>query len=105
MSHPTVNEASTAYLAVAFYDKAGSLDTPASVSYRIDDVDSGDPVKGDTPIGAASSIEITLSPADNAMVDSTKRFEMRRVTVEATYGVSDKVQDEYLYKVKNLRKA
>lgn len=101
----TVTEKSTAYLTISFYDKSGALNVPNTITYRIDDVASGLQVRADTAIGAvASSVEINLTAADNAILNTTNRNEQRRVTVVATYGVSDQVTDEYLYEVVSLLK-
>jgi hypothetical protein len=61
-------------------------------------------VKGDTALSVASSVEITLMPDDNAILNPGNSYEKRRVTVKATYGSSDGVNDEYDYQVKNLAK-
>lgn len=63
---------------------------------------SGEQLRGDTPLTPASSVEIRLTPADNAILNGGN--EQRRVTVVATYGVDDQVTDEYVYMVVNLRK-
>ena len=52
----------------------------------------------------ASSAEVTLTPDNNAILDSGNSYEKRRVTVKASYGASDGVNDEYDYRVKNLAK-
>lgn len=101
----TVTEKSTAYLTVNFYDKAGALNVPNTITYRIDDVFGGLQVRGDTAIGApASSIEITLTAADNTILNTAGQNERRRVTVTAVYGLGDQVADEYIYEVANLLK-
>lgn len=98
----TVNEQSTAYLTVTFKDKAGAAVSPASASYRIDDVQSGTAVRADTALTPAAQVEITLSPTDNTLVDPTKRQEIRRLTVTGVYGASDKVSAKYDYQLANL---
>ena len=99
-----VNEKSTAYLTVTFKDKDGNEQAPTSATYRIDDVDSGTEIKTDTALSVAASVEITLTPDDNAILDSGQSYEKRRVTIKASYGASDGVNEEYLYRVKNLAK-
>lgn len=102
----TVNDESSARLSVSFYDPAGALDTPDAVTYRIDDVDSGDQIRDNTSVlTLASAITINLTPTDNTLVNAAKRFEFRRVTVTASYGVDDQVVDEYTYRVRNRRGA
>lgn len=99
-----VNEQSTAYVTVSFRDKAGALATPATISYRIDDVETGQEIRDDTAVTpAASSVEITLTPADNTLVNLNRQYEQHVVTVAATYGASDAVRAEYAYEVVNLQ--
>ncbi len=98
-----VNERSTAYLTVTFRDKAGAAQAPASAAYRIDDVGSGQPVRGDTAISApGSAVEIVLTTADNAIRNAAAGYERRRVTVTAEYGAGEAVRAEYVYRVINL---
>lgn len=98
-----VNERSTAYLTVTFRDKAGAAQAPASATYRIDDVGSGQPVRGDTAITApGSTVEIVLTDEDNAIRNAAASYERRRVTVTAEYGAGEAVRAEYAYRVINL---
>ena len=98
-----VNERSTAYLTVTFKDKAGAAQQPTAASYRIDDVATGQEIRDDTAITpAASTVEITLTPADNAMVSATRPIEVHALTVTATYGDADAVRGVYLFEVANL---
>jgi len=99
-----VNEQSTAYLAVTFLDREGAAQAPASISYRIDDQATRTQIRDDTPVTPpASSIEITLAPADNTIVSPINEVEAHEVTVTATYGVADAVRSVYVYQVANLR--
>jgi len=97
-----VNERSTAYLSLTFLDKAQSPAEPLTVTFRIDDVASGAEVRGDTSITPAESVEITLTPADNVILNPNLAQEMRRVTVVGTYGVDDAVRSQFVYQVRNL---
>lgn len=102
MARFTVNEKSTAYLTVECLDKAGVAAAPSALSYQIHDVASGAEVRAATALAAAAEVEITLTPADNTLVDASRDRETRRVTISATYGASDQVHDVYEYDVKNL---
>lgn len=97
-----IAERSTGYLTVTPLDKDGDPEAPASLSYRIDDVDSGTEIRGDTSIAAASSVVIALKPDDSQILDPEKEYEWRQVTVTATYGADDAVNGPYFYRVKNL---
>ena len=97
-----VNEGTTAYLSATFADKTGIAEVPTTVVYRIDDVRSGTEIRGATAVSAASTVEITLSPADNRILGTAQNYETRRVTVVASYGASDQVTAEYTYRVTPL---
>lgn len=97
-----VNEGSTAYLEVTFKDATGAQFAPASVSYRIDDVITATSIRADTPVTPAPSITITLEPADNAVVNASIKSEVHRVTITAPFGVSEQLQSQYDYLVRNL---
>ena len=98
-----VNEKSTAYLSVTFRDKAGAAQAPATATYRIDDVATGQTVRGDTDIGTPdSTVELTLTVDDNTLKNAIAAAEQRRVTVVAEYGAGDAVRAEYIYEVVNL---
>lgn len=99
-----VNEQSTAYLAVTFLDRESAAQAPASISYRIDDQATRTQIRGATAVTpAASSIEITLAPADNVIVSAINEIEAHEVTVTATYGATDVVRAVYVYEIVNLR--
>jgi hypothetical protein len=99
----TVNERSTAYLTISFFDPNGTVATPASVEYRIDDYDTGIQIRDDASISAGTSVQITLTPGDNTLLNNYAEFERRRVTVIAHYGQDDQQTAEYVYSIANLR--
>jgi hypothetical protein len=100
----SVNEQSTGYLTAGFKNEAGVLQAPNTVRYRIDDVDSGQAVRDWTSIAPGASVVITLTKDDNAILDTTREWETRRVTTEGVYGPADQVTGEYEYRVTNLHK-
>lgn len=98
-----VNEESTAYLTVKFYDKVNSLAVPASATWEVHDVESGTVILVSTAIlPIANTVELTLTPAINTMVDSTHSEETRRVTVKALFGAGDGCNNEYAYNIVGL---
>ena len=99
-----VNEKSTAYLTVSFYDKDGVLAAPTAVTYSVWDLTNGQEVRASTVIAAASSIEITLTTEDTAIINDENPFERRLVIVEATYGVNDAARSQYEFQIYNLKK-
>lgn len=104
MTTLTITEQSTGYLTVSFYDKADVLAVPVSATYRIDDPDTGAAIHAVTSLTPASQIEITLTKADNTILNENGKNEQRRVTVIGVYSATDQVADEYIYKIINLAK-
>lgn len=100
-----VNEGSTSYLSVSFKDKAGALAAPASLTYSLHCLTTGAALRNDVALSPASQVEITLTPADNAILNPGNQYETRLVTVKAGYGAADALQEEYEYQVKNLARA
>lgn len=97
-----VNEGTTIELTATFKDFDDLPAVPATVTYRIDCLTSGTVVKADTPVTPASSVVLTIGASDNAIQDDTNASERKQVTVKATYGGSDGVNDTYTYSVSNL---
>ena len=98
-----VNENSTAYLTLTFKDKNGNLATPQTIVYTIHCLTNDQEIKGDTNVVPGSSVEITITPSENAIIDSSNKYERKMVTVTATYNDNDEITAAYEYKVLNLR--
>lgn len=98
-----VMEKSTAYLSVSFRDKSGAAQAPTAATYKVHDKGSGQVLLPETTLEPAATVEITLPPSLNTLVDPSRSFETRVVTVAATFGVDDGVTNQYEYTVENLR--
>lgn len=100
-----VNEGSTAYVTLTLRDKAGALAAPASLMYSLHCLTTGAALRSDVSLTPASQVEITLTPADNAIQIPGNQYETRVLTVVAGYGATDALQEQYQYQVKNLARA
>jgi len=103
-----VDEGSSSVLTITFTDRNGNLQVPFNAVYRIDEATQeggfDSEVRADTAVPSlASPCDLALTPADNAIVDQTRAFEERVVTVVSTYSANDVKKDEYRYRVRNLR--
>ncbi len=99
-----VNENSTRYLDVTFRDENNALAAPNSVQYRVDCITTGTAVKALTTVNApSSSLRITLTKAETAIITDTNNQELKRVSIIAEYGAGDEENDEYDFYVKNLK--
>lgn len=99
-----INEKSVAVLTLLFKDEDGALITPSSTSYRLDDKASGASILAPTAIVPVDGMyDVIITAAQNAILDNTKSYETKVVTVSWTYGTGD-ANAAYEYKVKNLLK-
>lgn len=77
-----VNERGTWITTVAFVDENDAPVTPTSALYRIDDLGSLARVRANTALtGLSTSKEITWTESDTVILDSTRPYETRRLTV------------------------
>jgi len=105
----TVNEGTTSYLEIVFKNEAGVGVTPLTATYRIDDVLSGTAIRAITPFSPSSpTYVLRIAEGDNKILDTTKEYEERLVTLTYTYTDTQSQtatrNAEYNYKVKNLKK-
>jgi hypothetical protein len=99
----TVNELSAAFLTFTFKDEKDADVIPATIDWRVDDVDSGTEIIGWTVVAVpAASVEVQIAPADNAILDATKVYEPRRVTVRVDSTLSTQSFEDKTYNLRNL---
>lgn len=98
----TVREGSTSWLTVALYDRSGTLAAPTSLTWQAHDVRTNTELQAETSLTPASSVEITIPPAVNTLVNDSYKTEQRRITVIATYGDEDVLTSVYVYELQKL---
>ena len=104
MATPRIKEGTTATLTMVFKDENGDLVVPDIGSYRIDDVQTGEEILGNTSFDPISSThEVIITETDNRIVSDMKTSEVHRVTVEFTYSVNRKGADKFDIIVENLK--
>jgi hypothetical protein len=97
-----VNELTTAWLVVSFYNRDDILEAPSTMVYEIWDVKSGTKVKDETSLTPDSEVEIVLSSDDNRILDQSNFREARKVIVTATYSGGGKFVQDFVYHVRNI---
>lgn len=103
MGRRKLNEKSTGFLIVKFYDENGDPVTPSTIDYTIHDIASGTEVKASTNIGSpAQQIIITLTVADNTLINNDNESEGRLVTVTAGFGGGEAQIQEFDYGIQPL---
>ncbi|KUG22373.1 hypothetical protein ASZ90_007852 [hydrocarbon metagenome] len=101
-----INEKTTLTLRLTFKDEDNVAVVPTAAQYRIDDVDSGSQIldwSSFTP--SASTHDLTITDAQNAIIDTNLERERKKVTVQITHGPENKkATGDYIYIVRNLTK-
>lgn len=98
------NERSTVIITCNFIDEDDIAVTPDSATYRIDDKASRTNILPATAIGSLStSVDIEITPEQNAIIRPRSEFEIRTVTVEWDYDSGTKHGTaQYEYRLMNL---
>jgi hypothetical protein len=100
----TVNEKTVAVLSLIFKDEDNALISPSAATYQIDDLNTGTSIVASTAITVVGGMyDVIITAAQNAIVDTTRSYETKVVTVAWTYGTGTAYGD-YRYRVKNLFK-
>lgn len=101
-----INEKSTLVLRLGFKDGSAQAVVPTAGRYRIDDVNSDSQILDWTDFTpSASTHDLTITSAQNAIISNALESEKKLVTVDVTYGTDGKkITGEYIYIVKNLAK-
>lgn len=97
-----LEEETSVVLTIRFYDRGGVAVVPLSAIYQVDCPTTGTAVRAETALLPAAQIALTLTAADNAIVDQGNVRELRRVTIEAVLPGGDTVNAQYDYLVRNL---
>lgn len=100
----TYNEGSTGYITITFYDGDDVLAAPDSFQYRIDCETTSVEIRDWTAVTTpGSEYRLTLTATDTAIQGAGNDTEQRRITISASYGSGDKLNDEVFFAVKNLK--
>ena len=75
---------SMCYVNTAYYTAPNQLFVPRSISYRVDDVASGYNIVPWTTLPQAAQNTITVTGAENYVVDQARTFEQHQITIAVT---------------------
>lgn len=93
---------SDVWLALVFLDRAGTPASPTTLSYRIDNLNVGQVVQGDTPIilsAGATSYELNIPASINAISCNWQSSQLFQVTVTATYSDGSQNKKVFIYEL------
>lgn len=97
-----INEQSTCYVEVVFYDRGGTPAAPGTVTYWLHDKASGSAIVDGSVVSAAATVLFTMGTAENAILNSNLKEEYRILNYKGDYGSNDAHRGRYVYRVRNL---
>ena len=86
-----------------FFDTNFVPASPATARYRIDCLTSKAVVRDWTTLSAAQTIDIAVTPADNAIQNSSNPSERRQLVVQSNYGTDVQSVQSSEWTVENLQ--
>jgi hypothetical protein len=99
---PRIKEGS-AFTATAYFRAVGAASTPTNVSYRLDNLTTGERIADWTSVSAAANVSIAITGTQNAIRSQCNRIERMQLTVAADHDLSTEVRDAAVYEVENLQ--
>jgi hypothetical protein len=97
------NEGQSFTATFKFFDASNFPSSPITARYRIDCLSSGQEVRGWTELTPAQSIDIAVTPSDNAIKDSRNSVERKQIVVQSNYGTESQSVQDSEWEVKNLQ--
>jgi len=98
-----VNEGDTPDILISFYNNSEELTAPTTASWLLMDVDTGTELIASTDISPiASSVVVSIPATGTTILNDSRKFEKRKMIVNATFGAGRKKFGEYIFQVKNL---
>lgn len=91
------------FVAVSYFRNSATGEAPTTARYRIDCLTTGREVLGWTTLTPATSINISITGTDNAIIDASSITERKQITVEADAGLSTQSRNTAYYEVENIR--
>jgi hypothetical protein len=92
----------SSFTATVYFRESDASTVPTTARYRIDDRTTGDAIRAWTDLTPAASIDISITPSDNAMVSGLTRDERRQITVETNTGLDTQTRERAYWTVKSI---
>ena len=86
-----------------FFDSGFAPSTPATARYRIDCLTSGVTIRDWTVLTPTQSIDIAVTPTDNAIQNSQNPSERKQIVVQSNYGTDTQSVQSSDWTVENLQ--
>jgi len=98
----TIPEGSRQGFAFIFEDEALEPFVPLTVRYRLHDPETDLELIPWTQVTPDTTVEVILPASANRIVDTSKAYEMRTLTVQSDYDTDDQLSQDRTYRVQNL---
>lgn len=92
-AQPAFLEGSACYVNAAFFDQTGNPLTPAALSYRIDDLLSGEQILDWTTITPEATVQVLVTGEQNEMVSFSRPAETHQIL----FSITDPAGNEPFY--------
>ena len=96
----------SSFTATAYFRSGDAADTPSTVHYRIDNIttnrNKATSILGWTSATPGTSVSISITSAQNRILDSSNVWERRQLTVSADKGTSTETRDTAEWKIENI---
>jgi hypothetical protein len=92
------------FVATAYFRNRSdaSADTPSTVKYRLDCLTTGQQILDWTSVTAGESVSITVTGAQNAILNDDNDYEVKQLTVESDVGSADQCRGRKTWRVENI---
>ena len=97
-----VNENSVLKFTVVPLDETGSVFTPATARYRVDDVVTQTELIAWTAVSVSTSMEVEIVASTHAMIDVNLAFERKMFTFSTDFSTDQEHNEQIEYQVRNL---
>lgn len=99
-----VNEETTYFVVVSFFDEEQNPVLPNNVQYKIEDIETGQTIKEWTRIEPREgTYDIEITAEENKIIDDSNNVERKILTIKYSYGANRAGTGEYIWGVKNLK--
>jgi hypothetical protein len=98
-----VNERSQLVATARFRTRSSAAaSTPTTVHYKLSSLQTEEVIRDWTSISAASEVTVTITAADNKILDNTKPLQRVELLVAADRGLATEAIGRAVYQVKNV---
>lgn len=80
------NEGNSFSVTFSVYNESGSSYTPSTARYKVECLTNRRSIRSYTTLTAATSMQISITPDDNVILNDLNRTERRQITVQTDHG-------------------